>query len=164
MVLSTVTHQQKILVSYVQITIECLFCYCINTHSVICVVDSMMNKRCCCSFCKYLPFLDYIMLMGENIPGSLPLFLASSGGGTSEWDYSKTSNSRPSEKQTTSLERTYQFAPNWFYHRTNAFQNSEKRAPLNSIQWTMMSSRLTLANTKLPLKTDSETTPTKFCT
>ena len=45
-------------------------------------------------------------------------------------------------------------------HRTNTFRTSEKRTPLNSEQWTLMSPRHTLANTKLPPKTDSETTPT----
>ena len=45
-------------------------------------------------------------------------------------------------------------------HRTSTFRTSEKRTPLNSEQWTLMNPRHTLASTKLPPKTDSETTPT----
>ena len=54
--------------------------------------------------------------------------------------YSKTSNNGSSEKRTT----------------------SEKWTPLNSEQRTLTSPRRTLANTKLPPRTDSEITPT-YC-
>ena len=40
------------------------------------------------------------------------------------------------------------------------FKPPKKRTPLNSKQRTLMSPRHTLANTKLPPKVDSETTPT----
>ena len=40
------------------------------------------------------------------------------------------------------------------------FEGSEKRTPLNSEQQTLISPRHTLANIKLPLKMDSEVTPT----
>ena len=40
--------------------------------------------------------------------------------------------------------------------RTNTFRTSEKRTPLNSEQRTLISPQRTLANTKLPPKTDSE--------
>ena len=52
-------------------------------------------------------------------------------------------------------------APDWFYHRTNTLRTSEKWTPLNSEQRTLISPRRTLANTKLPPKTDSEATPSK---
>ena len=42
----------------------------------------------------------------------------------------------------------------------NTLRTSEKRTPLNSEQWTLIRPRRTLANTKLPPKTDSEATPT----
>ena len=46
---------------------------------------------------------------------------------------------------------------NWFYHRTNTFGTSKKQTPLNSEQQTLISPRRTLANTKLPPKTETET-------
>ena len=70
--------------------------------------------------------------------------------------YSKTFNNRPDNLCT--VDRS--LAPDWFYHRTNTFQTSKKRTPLNSKQRTLMSPRHTLPNTKLPPKVDSETTPT----
>ena len=63
--------------------------------------------------------------------------------------YSKTSNSGPSEKQTTAVQRTA-------YHRTNTFRTSDKQTPLNSEQWTLISPRRTLPNAKLPPKIDSK--------
>ena len=46
------------------------------------------------------------------------------------------------------------------YHRTNTLRTSKKRTPLNSEQWTLISPRCILANTKLPPQTDTEATPT----
>ena len=59
--------------------------------------------------------------------------------------YSKTSNNGPDNLCTTDRS----LAPDWFYH---SISTSEKQ--------TLMSPRHTLANTKLPPKMDSETTPT----
>ena len=74
--------------------------------------------------------------------------------------YSKPSNNRCSIKWTTSVQWDRSLATDWFYRSTNTFQTSEKQTPLNSVQWTLISPRLTLTNTKLPPKADSETTPT----
>ena len=71
--------------------------------------------------------------------------------GLSNVNYSKTSNNGPSEKRTTSVERTAHLPPVDF-----TFQTSEKWTPLNSEQRTLISSQCTLANTKLPPKTDSK--------
>ena len=74
--------------------------------------------------------------------------------------YSKPSNNRCSIKRTTSVQWDRSLATDWFYRSTNTFQTSEKQIPLNSVQWTVISPRLTLTNTKLPPKADGETTPT----
>ena len=66
------------------------------------------------------------------------------------WEYSKTSNNGPSEKCTADSS----LAPDWYYHRTNTFWTSEKQTPLNSKQKTLTRPRHTLANTKLPPKTE----------
>ena len=47
-------------------------------------------------------------------------------------------------------------APDRFYPRINTFRTSKKRTPLNSEQRTLISPQRTLANTKLPPKTDSQ--------
>ena len=74
-------------------------------------------------------------------------------------EYRKISNNGPSEKRTTSLQRTYHLPLiDFTIYRTNTFRTTEKQTPLNSVQRTLMSSRLTLANTKLLSETDSETT------
>ena len=70
--------------------------------------------------------------------------------------YSKTSNNGPSVKRTPSAQRTAHLPPIDFYHRTNTLRTSEERTPLNSEQRTVISPQRSLANTKLPLKTDSE--------
>ena len=61
-------------------------------------------------------------------------------------EYSKTSNNGPSEKRTTSVQRTAHLPP------IDTFRTSEKRTPLNSEQRTLTSPQRTLANTKLPPK------------
>ena len=62
--------------------------------------------------------------------------------------YSKTSNNGPSEKRTTSVQRTAHLPPiNFTMHRTNTLRTSEKRTPLNSTQRTLISPQSTLANT-----------------
>ena len=50
-------------------------------------------------------------------------------------------------------------APNWFYYRTK-FSTTKEQVLFNSIQRTLIGPRLTLANAKIPPKTDSETTHT----
>ena len=70
--------------------------------------------------------------------------------------YSKTSNNGPSEKRTTSVQRTVHLPPIDFSIELNTFRTSEKRTPLNSDQRTLISPQRILANTKLPPKTDSE--------
>ena len=72
--------------------------------------------------------------------------------------YSKTFNNGPSEKRTTSLQRTAHLTPIDF--TIDTFRTSEKRTPLNSEQQTLIRPQRTLANTKLPPKTDSKATPT----
>ena len=74
-------------------------------------------------------------------------------------NYSKTSNNGPSEKWTTSVQRTANLPLIDFTIELIHFE-SEKRTPLNSEQRTLIRPRRTLTNTKLPPKTDSKVTPT----
>ena len=70
--------------------------------------------------------------------------------------YSKTSNNGPSEERTTSVQRTAHLPPiDFTIELIYKFRTSEKRTPLNSEQRTLISPQRTLANTKLPPKTDS---------
>ena len=75
-----------------------------------------------------------------------------------EHPYSKTSDNGPSKNWTTSVQRTAHLPR--LTHTTNIFRTTEKQTPLNSKQWTLISPRRTLANTKLPPKMNSEVTPT----
>ena len=74
--------------------------------------------------------------------------------------YSKSSNNGPSEKQTASVQWMAHLSPIDFTIELIHFEGSKKRTPLNSEQRTLISPRHTLANIKLPLKMDSEVTPT----
>ena len=65
--------------------------------------------------------------------------------------YSKTSNNGPSEKRTTSVQRTAHLPPIDFTIELIHFEPT----PLNPKQRTLISPQRTLANTKLPPKTDS---------
>ena len=73
--------------------------------------------------------------------------------------YSKTSNNGPSEKRTTSLQRTAHLPPIDFTIELIHYE-PPRSGHLNSEQRTLIRPRHTLANTKLPPKTDSEATPT----
>ena len=63
--------------------------------------------------------------------------------------YSKTSNNGPSEKRTTSVQRTDQMPPIDASIEIIHFKPPRSGYPLNSEQWTLMGPRRTLTNKKL---------------
>ena len=73
---------------------------------------------------------------------------------------SKTSHNGPSERRTTSLQRTGHLTPIDFTIELIHFEPPRSGHLSTPYERTLMSPRLTLANRKLPPKTDSETTPT----